>query len=47
MVILFFKLKFLISLHMYVKDATDHTWSTVDIALTLMYNLNHNDQQCT
>jgi hypothetical protein len=30
---------------MYIKDASDHTWSMVDITLTLMYDLDHNDQQ--
>jgi hypothetical protein len=32
---------------MYNKDATDYKWSTVDIAPTLMYDPNHNDQQQT
>jgi hypothetical protein len=31
---------------MYVRNAIDHTQSIVDIVPTLVYDLNHNDQQC-
>jgi len=31
---------------MYVRNAIDHAQSTIDIAPTLVYDLDHNDQQC-